>query len=341
MRRAHFDALRPVCVVCRAASLSIAHVVREEDDDLLEGILQCTNAECQREYPVIDGIPVLVGPIRAWLAANPLQVLLRDDLSPELESLLGDVLGAGSAYDTLRQHTGMYAEDHYATHSARKLLDLWSGGGQAILPVRTDGTVRPPLALDVGCATGGVTFAIAERTNALTLGVDLNFAMLRVASKALRAGRVRFARRRVGIVYDRREIDVQSNANVDFWCCDATALPFANDAFQFGASLNIVDCVSAPREALRELARVVNGEVLVATPYDWAPTATPVEGWLGGHSQRGTNRGASEPVLHALLRELGLEIVRDEPHVPWRVRLHERSSVDYDVHAIVAKSAKT
>lgn len=323
MRRAHFDALRPVCVVCRAAPLSVARAVREENDDLLEGILQCTNGQCQREYPVIDGIPVLVGPIRAWLAANPLQVLLRDDLSPELESLLGDVLGAGSPYDTLRQHTGMYAEDHYVAHSARKLLALAEPRG---------------LALDVGCATGGVTFAIAERTNALTLGVDLNFAMLRVASRALREQRVRFPRRRVGVVYDRHEVEVATSGQVDFWCCDAAALPFGDAAFQFGASLNILDCVAAPREALRELARVVRGELLVATPYDWAPTATPVEGWLGGHSQRGTNRGASEPVLHALMSELGLEVVRDEPHVPWRGRLHERSSVDYDVHAVVAKS---
>lgn len=320
MRRAHFDAFRPVCVVCRASELSVAYVAREEGDDLLEGILSCGNPQCLREYPVIDGIPVLVGPIRAWLAANPLQVLLRDDLSPELESLLGDVLGAGSAYDTLRQHTGMYAEDHYATHSARKLLDLAEPRGTAI---------------DVGCATGGVTFAIAERTGALTLGVDLNFAMLRVASKALRAGRIRFARRRVGIVYDRHELEVAPNERVDFWCCDAAALPFADAAFAFGASLNILDCVSAPRETLRELARVVRGQLLLATPYDWAPTATPVEGWLGGHSQRGANRGASEPVLYALLQELGLEVVRDEPHVPWRVRLHERSSVDYDVHVVV------
>jgi SAM-dependent methyltransferase/uncharacterized protein YbaR (Trm112 family) len=325
MRRAHFEALRPLCVVCRASELAVSHVAREERDDLLEGILTCGNPQCQREYPVIDGIPVLVGPIRAWLAANPLQVLLRDDLSPALESLLGDVLGAGSAYDTLRQHTGMYAEDHYATHSARKLLAFASPRGRAI---------------DVGCATGGVTFALAERTQAMTVGVDLNFAMLRVASRALREKRVRFARRRVGLVYDREELDVESNELVDFWCCDASALPFAEDAFAFGASLNLIDCAAAPREMLSELARVVEGEVILATPYDWAPTATPVEGWLGGHSQRGPNRGASEPVLYALLQELGLEVVRDEPHVPWRVRLHERSSVDYDVHVVVAASRR-
>ena len=63
-------------------------------------------------------------------------------------------------------------------------------------------------AIDVGCATGGTTFAIARAHTALTLGVDLNFAMLRVASRALREGRVRYAQRRVGVVYDRRELDV-------------------------------------------------------------------------------------------------------------------------------------
>jgi SAM-dependent methyltransferase/uncharacterized protein YbaR (Trm112 family) len=323
VRRAHFDALRPVCPVCKRGALSVSHAIREERDDLLEGILSCTNAECLREYPVIDGIPVLVGPIRAWLSANPLQVLLRDDLSPELESLLGDVLGPGSQYDTIRNHTGIYAHDHYETHSAQSLL---RGLG-----------FQPGLSIDVGCATGGTTFAIAERTQSLTLGVDLNFAMLRVASRALREGRVRYAQRRVGVVYDRRELNVATNDLVDFWCCDAAALPFADATFALASSLNVVDCVGAPRETLHELARVVSGTVILATPYDWSASATPVESWLGGHSQRGAHRGASEPVLHALLAEAGLEVIAEEPHVPWRVRLHERSSVDYDVHFVVAR----
>ena len=81
----------------------------------------------------------------------------------------------------------------------------------------------------------------------------------------------------------------------------------------------------------------MRGTVILATPYDWSPSATPVESWLGGHSQRGAHRGASEPVLHALLAEAGLEVIAEEPHLPWRVRLHERSSVDYDVHLVVAR----
>ena len=164
MRRRHFDALQPLCVVCHAARVTVAG-----DGDVIQGIATCTNPECLREYPIIDGIPIFVANIRAWLSANPLQVLLRDDLSPELESLIGDVLGPGSAFDTLRHHVGIYA-----------------GAEPLALEPPTEGP-----AIDIGCAVGVNTFAIARQ---LTVGVDLNFAMLRAAS------RPHYDRGRVGVV---------------------------------------------------------------------------------------------------------------------------------------------
>src|SRR5437870_7727525 len=101
----------------------MATVIRERDGDVgrdvIEGIAACTNADCLREYPIVDGIPIFVANIRAWLTANPLQLLARDDLSPEIESLIGDVLGPGSAYDTLRHHVGIYAESDPLDHDAR------------------------------------------------------------------------------------------------------------------------------------------------------------------------------------------------------------------------------
>jgi SAM-dependent methyltransferase/uncharacterized protein YbaR (Trm112 family) len=330
LQRRHFETLRPVCPVCdTGAPLKIERAIREEGDDLVEGILVCSNERCRREYPVIDGIPILVAAIRGWLAANPLQVLQRDDLSAEIESLLGDVLGSGSAFDTQRQHTGIYAGTHY---------------GDGAPPLET---LLPPLdgpALDIGCATGGTTFRIAARSAALTLGVDLNFAMLRIAARALREGRVRYARRRVGLVYDRveREVDVPARELVDFWCCDAAALPFAPATFGAVASLNLLDCTATPAAALAALARVLRpgGTAVIATPYDWSASATPVENWIGGHSQRGPHAGASEPLLRALLEAEGLEIVSEEENVPWSVRLHDRSRVEYGVHAIVARRAR-
>ena len=330
MRRQHFAALRPVCPVCRAASLAISSVIRENGDTILEGILGCENRECSREYPVIDGIPVIVGAIRAWLAANPLQVLLRDDLSSEIESVIGDMLGPGSTFDTLRQHVGIYAAAHYETDGAVRVLE------HALSFV---GEVADGPAIDIGCAVGATTFALAQRHRRLAVGIDLNFAMLRAASQVLREGRLRWAQRRVGLVYDRRELQTDPPARdlVDFWCCDASALPFADGTFALAASLNVIDVVPAPRQAIAECGRVLRtgGTALIATPYDWTPTATSVEQWLGGHSQRGEQRGSSEPMLRALLAEQ-FDVHADEEHVPWRLRLHDRSSVEYDLHLVVA-----
>lgn len=329
MRRAHFEALQPRCVLCHSR-VAVATILRGDGDDVTEGIVSCTNDGCRREYPVIDGIPIFVGAIRAWLTANPLAVLTRTDLSPEMESLLGDALGPGSPFDTNRQHAGMYADDHYAGDGSAKLLDR---------ALALAGEVGGPL-LDLGCAAGGTTLRLAETTNALTLGADLNFAMLRVASQALREGRVHYARRRVGVVYDRREVAVSVARPdlVDFWCCDAAALPFADGTFGTVTSLNVVDIVRSPQDAVAETARVLRsgGNALIATPYDWTPSATPVEQWLGGHSQRSAERGASEPPLRALLAERFAVTAEDE-RVPWRVRLHERSTMEYSVHVIAAR----
>lgn len=361
MRRGHFEALRPICPVCRSARpegspLAIAAAIREEGDDLLEGILACTSPDCLREYPVLDGIPILVAGLRGWMEGSLLQILERDDLSPELESLLGDASGPGSAFDTTRQHLSAYAWDHYgdldpgaetnpppgsAVRLLERALTLDTLAGET-------GEIPPAPVLDVGCSVGRTTFRLAERLGRPVVGIDLSFGMLRVAGRVLREGRLRYPRRRVGMVYDRREVavDLPGRDLADFWCCDAAALPFPGGTFALGASLNVLDCVASPRESLVELGRVLQpgGSALLATPYDWTPGATPVEAWLGGHSQRGANRGASEPVLRALLggghpaAVPGLALAAEEPAFPWRVRLHDRSVMEYAVHLVVARA---
>ncbi len=215
-------------------------------------------------------------------------------------------------------------------------------GGLGRLP---DGPV-----LDLGCAVGRTTFELAARTGRRALGVDLNVAMLRVAQKVTRRGVARYPRRRVGVVFDRRELaaDLPGRERADFWAADAGELPLPDGRAALVASLNVIDCVASPRDALVELARVLapGGLALVTTPYDWSPGATPFEQWLGGHSQRHEGRGAGEPVLRALLTPdahpasvEGLEIVAEEEALPWRLRLHDRSAVEYRVHGVVVRKA--
>jgi SAM-dependent methyltransferase len=351
VRFRHFEELRPVCPLClgqrgELAPLRIATVTREEPGVVVEGILHCSNGRCLCEYPVVDGIPLLVPEVRGFVANNVLSILARDDLSPAVESLLGDCCGPGSAFDNVRTYLSLYAWDHYGDldpsetkGEPRRGAVLRALGSTLALASEVRGPV-----LDLGCSVGRTSFALAERQPGLVLGIDLNVSMLRLAAAA-RRGQVQYPRRRVGMVYDRRlfAVDLPGADRVDFWACDALALPFAPGTFGTTVAMNLLDCVRSPRDLLAGLRRVLasGGTALLTTPYDWSPSATPVEAWVGGHSQRGELRGAAEPLLRALLTPGahpqavdGFAIVGENEDVPWQVRMHERSTVTYRLHAL-------
>lgn len=355
MRRRHLETLRPVCPVCRTAgggenALFLADVRREEGGHVLEGTLRCPSPSCQREYPILDGIPLLIANLRAYVAGTIDQINAREDLDIATESLLGDCCGPGSSYDATRQHLSTYAWDHYGDLDPQEIGPIRPGSVRSVLDrgLELAGTLPEGPILDLGCAVGRTTFELAARTGRPVVGVDLGYAMLRLASQALREGRVRYPRRRVGLVYDRRDFAVRfpGMQDVDFWACDALSLPFPSGTFAAVVGLNVLDCVQSPHDLLAALPRLLadQGKAILSTPYDWSPAATPVEAWLGGHSQRGETAGASEPVLRALLTAdahpasiEGVRIVAEESAIPWRVRLHERAAMEYRVDLVVAK----
>lgn len=309
---------------------------------MLEGILECPTHTCRREFPVVDGLPILVAELRTWVEANLPSLLARDDLGPEVSSLLGDCLGPASPWNSARQHLSTYADSHYgaSTHaepaepgSIHHLLDR----AMALAPPPDEGPI-----LDLGCAVGGTTFRLAF-DDRVVLGGDLHPVLLRCAARLLRDGRTTVPRRRVGCVYDPVVIERPTTGveTVDFWLMDGTDLPFADGTFVAVAALNLVDCVRSPLDALRQIGRVLRpgGVAWIATPYDWSAGATPFEGWIGGHSQRGADAGAAEPRLRSLLTpELsGLELAAEESELPWRLRLHARSTMEYQVDLVVAR----
>ena len=355
MRRRPLETLRPVGPVCRAAGdgenpLFLADVRHEEDDHVVEGTLRCPSPSCQREYPILDGIPLLIANLRSYVAGAIDQINAREDLAPTTESLLGDCCGPGSAYDATRQHLSTYAWDHYGDLDPHETGQIRPGSVRSVLErgLEMAGEISEGPLLDLGCAVGRTTFELAARTDRPVVGADLGYAMLRLAARTLREGRVRYPRRRVGLVYDQRDFPVRfsNGEHVDFWACDALALPFPSGTFAAVVGLNVLDCVQSPHGLLAALPLLLapGGRAILSTPYDWSPAATPVEAWLGGHSQRGEAAGASEPVLRALLTPgahpasiEGLRIVAEEPALPWRVRLHERAVMEYRVDLVVAE----
>lgn len=358
MRRSHFAAWAPHCPVCArdrgmAPRLGLADGAQERDGDVVSGILVCGDAGCRQEYPIIDGIPIIMPDLRRHLGDRAIELLLRDDLDPAIQSLLGDALGPDTWFDIIRQGVSTYAWDSYADLDPAEEPGEPSPGAARRCLAELLAMIRPwdpgaaPM-LDLGCGGGRTSFDLAAAGTGLVLGVDSNLALLRLARRVAVTGRGSYARRRVGTVYDVRTFDgaLPGRDRVDFWACDALALPFAPQQMGLVLALNLLDCVTDPRRLLTCLAQLTEpgGAVLIATPFDWSTRATPVTEWIGGHSQRGDGKGAPVPMLRALLTAgahrlsiTGLEIV-GEGERSWHTRLHERSAVQYRSHLVALRT---
>jgi SAM-dependent methyltransferase/uncharacterized protein YbaR (Trm112 family) len=351
VRGEELERLRPVCPACRAADrgdveLELGTVARAEGDDVIEGALVCPERLCRREHPILDGIPIVVLDVMSWATHQLDSALRRDDITAFTESMLGDAAGPGSGLDRERSNLSGYGRGHWGDLDDGHPLP--ADESFAVL-VRTalDLLPEPPQGpwIDVGCAVGRGTLELARATGEPAVGVDLSFAMLRVAERVRRHGVAVYPQRRVGIVYDRREVpvpDVPAD-RLGFWCADAEALPFAAGTFAGALSLNVLDCVRSPLGHLLELGRVLapGAPALLSTPYDWSVAATPVEQWIGGHSQRGPAGGSSAEELRRILSpdaaagvDTGLVVAGERDGIPWRVHANERSHVEYALHLL-------
>ena len=341
MRIEHFDRVQPACPLCWAtrrehAPLRPFRVALTEGEDIREGSLVCSERLCQREYPIIDGIPILVTNPASWLEHQGPHLLRRHDLTPFTESSIGDMAGPGSPFDRERGNNGIYAHAHWAPDSPAYLHVFQRA--VALLPSPPQG-----LWIDIGCSVGRGAFELAAATQQLSIGVNLNFSMLRLAEQIRRSGRARYSRRRVGLVFDPVDDPIPDfpAQDVSFWCADVATLPFASGVFQGAVSMNMLDCVASPLAMLLEMGRVLApaAPALLATPFDWAAGATQSDAWLGGHSQRSGHEGSSLAELRRVLSpgcdagiDTGLIIEAEADQVKWRLRTHERSVTEYDVY---------
>ncbi len=365
MRRSHLAAWAPHCPICArdkgtAPALGLADDPVEAADDILSGRLICAEPACRAEYPVIDGIPIILANLRQHLGERAVELLLRDDLHPDALSLLGDALGPDTWLDLLRQGVSTYAWDAYAdldpTETPSEHDAVRPGAARRCLHALL--ALAAPLdltaarhVLDLGCAAGRTAFDCAALApGALVLGIDGNLALLRLARRAALSGEVAYGRRRIGLVYDQRRFaaDLPGRERVDFWACDAAALPFAGGSADLVLALNLLDCVPDPVALLHAMAKTLRpgASLLLATPFDWAARATPAPNWIGGHSQRGDGAGAAEPLLHALLsgqHERGVPglMVSGVGEHGWHTRLHDRAAVAYRSFLIAVRNGLT
>lgn len=358
MRISHFETLEPICPQCRVKHqqfnpLSLVKVSRQQDEMILEGYLRCTGKQCNAEYPIIDGVPIIHSDVKQYISDNFYGITQRDDLTPICASILGDAAGASADFNTTRHYLSLYGWTHYADmapegefspegiNTAGNIAECLNAGLSLF-----DEKPQAPM-LDIGCAVGRTTFELAERHVGLTLGVDLNFSLLRAAQRVLREGLIRFPLKRIGVVYDQHEFPVsfENIQQVDFWACNALALPFENETFQFASAFNVLDAVPTPRQFLVAISDLLKtgGQTLLTTPFDWTP-GTPLERWIGGHEQRGEHNGAAEPALREILStdkkpnvRNRLSLLKEIENQSWNMRIHDRHDACYKIHIVACQ----
>lgn len=346
MRPEVFEALAPICPRCKHVDGEehplVLHERTEERAGLVwHGRIHCSNPACWQEFPILDGIPVLVADPVGFLTNSKHQVLLRNDLPADLESMIGDALGPGSDFDTTRHHLSLYAGTHFA--------DWTEDGGGAQVPAILDAgwssiPSQEGAAIDLGTSVGRGVWELAARRAGPVVGADLNFSMLRLGQQLMLEGKATFPRRRIGVVFDPVEVtlpDEMVSDRVDLWAMDCMALPFRSDQFAMATALNLVDCIPGPTDMIVEAARILaaGAGAVFTTPYDWSPAATDPVGWMGGHSQRGPTGGDGEAVLTATLANYGLTPLAESHDIPWALTVHARSVMHYMLHMVVCQRA--
>ncbi|MGZ0172622.1 MAG: methyltransferase domain-containing protein [Planctomycetales bacterium] len=335
----------PSCPTCLALPpLTLCCVFRREEDSILDGMLKC--AACGQEFPVVDGLPLLVPSLPPFLQEQGWALWMRRDLALGVQDALLNAAGSGNAGDVVRQQLSIYASDHYGTEESEAVsMYAPSNGILALLNIALQhcpAPLRGPI-LDVGCSVGRTTFELARRTKSHVIGLDLNIAMLRMAREVAATSTVRFLGRRGGTDYQPCSFSVSPIVDVHafFVVGDALQVPFKDRCFQTIFALNLLDCVRSPSSLIKELNRLLadDGTLVISTPFDWAPTSTDPSEWLGS-LQCDDNPAAAFREAVAILGDGRLTIVAEEPEILWRVRLHDRSTMEYLSHLFVIRKSQ-
>ncbi len=337
MRLKHFQALTPICPACGARGE--AHPLtlidpRIADGDVRTGLLACPAPACGAAYPILQGAPILVADVAAWLTANLHLVLQGDVDHAGVADLVARAIGPDSAYAVIRQQAASYGYDHYGDLDPASAHEDAPPGGVRRVASQLMALLPSPQgpALDIGCAAGRTSFDLADKTGTLVLGIDLNWPLLKIGRGVIDDGLARYPHRRNGNRYDQKALpaDLDGGGHVDFWVADALNLPFADRAFGLAMALNLVDCVSSPSGAVREASRVLadEGGLILATPFDWSPHATPPAAWQEDGDLPGLVESAFAPAP-CPLAPAGPPL-----DLAWKVRLHERSHMHYRCQGI-------
>ena len=323
MHRGLCEQVPLVCPACRAPlegegsgivhapRLSVAAVdVTSSDGELIDGTLACPAAGgCDREYPILDGIPILVADLDDYLRNERTIILRRRDLPPWADELLDLSLDDADAEQRRARILGAY-DAAYPT-PPHPLLAPLAEGLPAFLqkclathgPAPRPGVIRR--GLDAGCATGGFTGLLARHVD-LAIGIDLAFDHVRRAREAA--------------------MPTAAGTPLSFLVASADEPVFDGGTFDAILAVNILDATRDSHRLLGTLGHTLRpgGLLVLTTPFEYATALTELQ-----------DRIEEDELLETLA--VDYEVIEDAGEVSWHLPVSARHHDVYFVRAIAAR----
>ena len=318
-----------VCPGCRTRTperLDVKTLERTGD------LLVC---ECGRQYPIIDGVPIVFADPAEYLRGE-IATIVERDLSPAVAALLVAAGPDDAPYPRLLEHLSIYLDAQWGDRAQPRA----DGAGFALEAVIARLAALPHVgaAVELGCSVGRVLAELAVHAEHV-VGVDLQFGALRRARRLLDGERVAFARRISGRHYAPAEIEagdrVVPAARRQIVCGDALDPPLIPAIYDRVVALNVLDSIARPRQLLAVLDGLCapGGELILTSPFAWQSSV------MHEHERFGGADPAAD--LAAILTTgdgLGARYqIEDSAELPWTLRRDARSVLSYRTHYVRAR----
>lgn len=183
-------------------------------------------------------------------------------------------------------------------------------------------------ALDIGCAVGGSSFALASAFEKV-VGVDLSKQFVDTAQSLKERLKFPYQVKIEGDIYEEAvaSVDAGAAARVEFRQADACSLPAEFIDFDAVLIANLLCRLPSPGaclgrlEGMRGLLRS-GGIVVIVSPYTWMEKFTPREVWLGGYYDDDGKPHFSQDGIKAMLGDEFQLLHRQD--MPLLIREHRR-----------------